>query len=52
MSNKPRKTRNDCTVGSFEKTHGLPPGTIRNNDGRDTRGDKKIETIRKERSGK
>ena len=52
MSNKLRKTRSDCTVGSFEKNHGLPAGTIRNNDGRDTRSDKKIGTIRKERSGK
>ena len=24
-----RKTRSDCTVGTFEKKHGLPPGTIR-----------------------
>ena len=31
-----RKTRSDCTVGTFEKKHGLPPGTIRNKDGRDT----------------
>ena len=43
-----RKTRSDCTVGTFEKTRGLPPGTIRNPDGRDTRSDKKIGTIRKE----
>ena len=43
-----RKTRSDCTVGSFEKTRGLPAGTIRNKDGRDTRSDKKIGTIRKE----
>lgn len=43
-----RKTRSDCTVGAFEKKHGLPPGTIRNKDGRDTRSDKKIGTIRKE----
>ena len=43
-----RKTRSDCTVGSFEKTRGLPFGTIRNKDGRDTRSDKKIGTIRKE----
>lgn len=43
-----RKTRSDCTVGTFEKKHGLPPGTIRNKDGRDTRSDKKIGTIRKE----
>ena len=43
-----RKTRSDCTVGTFEKKQGLPPGTIRNKDGRDTRSDKKIGTIRKE----
>lgn len=43
-----RKIRSDATVGSVEKTRGLPPGTIRNKNGRDTRSDKKIETIRKE----
>ena len=43
-----RKTRSDCTVGTFEKTRGLPAGTIRNPDGRDTRSDKLIGTIRKE----
>jgi hypothetical protein len=43
-----RKPRSDQTVGSFEKKQGLPPGTIRNPDGRDTRSDKKIGTIRKE----
>lgn len=43
-----RKTRSDCTVGTFEKKNGLPPGTMRNPDGRDTRSDKKIGTIRKE----
>jgi len=43
-----RKVRSDCTVGSFEKNNGLPAGTIRNSDGRDTRSDKKIRTIRKE----
>lgn len=43
-----RKTRSDCTVGTFEKKHGLPAGTIRNKDGRDVRSDKKIGTIRKE----
>ena len=47
-----RKTRSDCTVGTFEKTRGLPPGTIRNPDGRDTRSDKKIGTIRKEAAAK
>ena len=43
-----RKTRSDCRVGTFEKKNGLSPGTIRNKDGRDTRSDKKIGTIRKE----
>ena len=43
-----RKTRSDCTVGTFEKKHGLPAGTIRNKNGRDTRADKLIGTIRKE----
>ena len=43
-----RKTRSDCTVGTFEKTRGLPAGTIRNSNGRGTRSDKKIGTIRKE----
>ena len=45
-----RKIRNDCTVGSLEKKLGLPAGTIRNDNGRDTRSDKKIGTIRKERN--
>ncbi len=47
-----RKTRSDCTVGTFEKTRGLPAGTIRNQNGRDTRSDKKIGTIRKENDKK
>lgn len=47
-----RKARSDQTVGSFEKKHGLPPGTIRNDDGRDARSDKQIGTIRKERAKK
>jgi hypothetical protein len=47
--NKPRKDRKDMTVGAFEKKHGLPPGSIRNTDGRDTRSDKLVGTIRKER---
>jgi len=43
-----RQTRSDCTVGALEKKNGLPPGTIRNKDGRDTRSDKQIGTIREE----
>ncbi len=46
--NKVRKTRSDCTVGTFEKKHGLPSGTIRNIDGRDTRSDKTIGAIRRD----
>ncbi len=45
---KPRKDRSDMTVATFEKKHGVPPGTVRNPDGRDTRSDKKLGTIRKE----
>lgn len=44
----PRKDRSDIRVGPFEKKHGLPPGTIRNPGGSDTRSDKKIGTIRRE----
>ena len=44
----PKRARSDQTVGSFEKKHGLPPGTIRNKTGRDTRSDKKLGTIRRE----
>jgi len=47
-----RKTRSDCTVGTFEKKHGLPAGAIRNATGRDTRSDKLIGTIRKEAEDK
>ena len=43
-----KKMRSDCTVGTFEKTRGLPPGTVRNSDGRDTRSDKRIGTVRRE----
>ena len=43
-----RKTRSDCTVGTFEKKEGLAPGSIRNPDGRDTRSDKRIGKMRKD----
>lgn len=43
-----RKTRSDCRVGIFEKTRGIPAGSIRNPNGRDARSDKKIGTLRKE----
>ena len=48
MFSKVRKTRSDCTVGAFEKKHGLPSGAIRNKDGRKARKDKKLATLRKE----
>ena len=43
-----RKVRGDKQVGNLEKDLGLPPGTVRNKDGRDTRSDKKVSTLRKE----
>lgn len=43
-----RKTRSDCRGGTFEKTRGIPAGSIRNPNGRDARSDKKIGTLRKE----
>lgn len=42
-----RQTRSDCTVGTFEKRTAAP-GHNRNKDGRDTRSDKLIGTIRRE----
>ena len=47
-----RRVRSDCTVGALEKKLGLPAGTFRNKNGRDTRSDKLIGTIRKERRSK
>lgn len=43
-----RKIRSDCTIGSLEKKLGLPPGSFRNKNGRDTRSDKLVGTLRKE----
>ena len=47
-----RRIRSDCTVGALEKKLGLPAGTIRNKDGRDTRSDKLVGTIRREANRK
>ena len=47
-----RRDRSDIRVGRFEKKHGLPKGTIRNPDGRDTRSDKRLETVRREAAKK
>jgi len=45
-----RQVRSDKTVGKLEEKAGLPNGTIRNKDGRNTRSDKTLGTIRKEQS--
>ena len=45
-----RKIRSDKRVGKVEEDLGLSTGVIRNRDGRDTRSDKKLGTIRKEQS--
>lgn len=43
-----RRIRSDCTVGSLEKNLGILPGSFRNPNGRDTRSDKLLGTLRKE----
>lgn len=43
-----KKVRSDCMVGTFEKSRGLPIGTIRHESGRKVRKDKRIGSIRKE----
>ena len=43
-----RKVRSDKTVGKLENDLGLSTGAIRNKDGRDTRSEKKLGTLRKE----
>ena len=47
MADKKRQIRSDKQVGNLEKDLGLPPGTIRNKDGRDTRSDKTVGALRK-----
>jgi hypothetical protein len=43
-----RKDRSDMKIGTFEKKHGLPPGTMRSKEGKDVRSDAKLGTVRKE----
>ena len=43
-----RKDRSDMTAKTFEEKHGVPPETVRNKNGRDTRGDKTLKTIRED----
>jgi len=45
-----RQVRSDKTVGAVEKDLGLSTGAIRNKDGKDTRSDKQLGTIRKEQA--
>lgn len=45
---KVRKTRSDCTVGTYEKKHDLPTGTLRNSNGRKARKDKTLKSLRNE----
>jgi hypothetical protein len=49
---KARKVRSDMQIGNLEKKLGLPEGTIRNEDGRNTRSDKLVGTVRKEAAKK
>lgn len=42
-----RKDRSDMKVGTFEKKHGLPPGTLRSKEGKDIRSDARLKSIRK-----
>ena len=50
MRNMTRQVRSDKTVGKLEETAGLPNGSIRNKDGKNTRSDKTLGSIRKEQS--
>lgn len=45
---KQRQFRSDCTIGTLEKKLGIPAGSFRNANGRDTRSDKLLGTLRKE----
>ncbi len=42
-----RKDRSDMKIGTFEKKHGLPPGTMRSKEGRDIRSDARLKIVRK-----
>ena len=43
-----RKIRSDIQIGNLEKKLEIPPGSFRNPDGRDTRSDKLLGTLRNE----
>lgn len=48
MFGKVRKTRSDCTVGTYEMKHDLPTGTLRNSNGLKARKDKTLKSLRNE----
>ncbi|WP_434424156.1 hypothetical protein [Nannocystis pusilla] len=43
---KQRQDRGDMRLGTFEKKHGLPEGSLRNPDGSDARSDQRLDTFR------
>jgi hypothetical protein len=45
-----RKDRSDMKIGTFEKKHGLPPGTMRSKEGKDIRSDARLRTVKKKQS--
>ena len=45
---KQRQIRSDGRIGTLEKKLGIPAGSFRNPNGRDTRSDKLLGTLRKE----
>ncbi len=47
-----RKIRSDIQIGNLEKKLGISPGSFRNPNGRDTRSDKLLGTLRKENEKK
>ncbi len=44
-----KKDRSDRKNDTFEKRHGIPQSTVRNKDDKDTREDKRIGAVRKEK---
>lgn len=45
---KSQENQKHCMVGTYEKKHDLPTGTLRNSDGRKARKDKTLKSLRKE----
>lgn len=47
-----RQIRSDIKIGNLEKKLGIPPGSFRNEGGRDMRSDKLLGTLRKEQEAR